>query len=209
MVLKKIKKHLKKNIKNKTYFSSWKLKKRNDHYYYQDKSNNIKLNTKNIYSKGLLENLCLSIKIALDLKIKKNIIVKTLPKIKYMGRVEYLEKGKIKKKLHKNEKLLIDGCHSEISAKNLANYLKTLKIPIYGIWGMTKNKDPNNFIKQFKGIFEKVVSIPIENLTFIRVQIKYYLKFQKNNFNSEISKSFESALQMVRSKEKKVICVFG
>ena len=80
-----------------------------------------------------------------------------------MGRVEYLEKGKIKKKLHKNEKLLIDGCHSEISAKNLANYLKTLKIPIYGIWGMTKNKDPNNFIKQFKGIFEKVVSIPIEN----------------------------------------------
>ena len=209
MVLKKIKKHLKKNSSNKTYFSSWKLKKRNDHYYYQDKSNNIKLNTKNIYSKGLLENLCLSIKIALDLKIKKNIIVKTLPKIKYMGRVEYLEKGKIKKKLHKNEKLLIDGCHSEISAKNLANYLKTLKIPIYGIWGMTKNKDPNNFIKQFKGIFEKVVSIPIENEPSSESNKILFKISKKNNFNSEISKSFESALQMVRSKEKKVICVFG
>ncbi len=209
MVLKKIKKHLKKNNSNKTYFSSWKLKKRNDHYYYQDKSNNIKLNTKNIYSKGLLENLCLSIKIALDLKIKKNIIVKTLPKIKYMGRVEYLEKGKIKKKLHKNEKLLIDGCHSEISAKNLANYLKTLKIPIYGIWGMTKNKDPNNFIKQFKGIFEKVVSIPIENEPSSESNKILFKISKKNNFNSEISKSFESALQMISSKEKKVICVFG
>ena len=126
-----------------------------------------------------------------------------------MGRVEYLEKGKIKKKLHKNEKLLIDGCHSEISAKNLANYLKTLKIPIYGIWGMTKNKDPNNFIKQFKGIFEKVVSIPIENEPSSESNKILFKISKKNNFNSEISKSFESALQMISSKEKKVICVFG
>ena len=49
------------------------------------------------------------------------------------------------------------------SAKNLANYLKTLKLPIYGIWGMTKNKDPELFIKQFKGVFKKIITVPIEN----------------------------------------------
>ena len=32
------------------------------------------LNTKNVYSKGMYENVCHAIKIALDLKIKKNII---------------------------------------------------------------------------------------------------------------------------------------
>ena len=76
--------------------------------------------------------------------------------------------GKLPKKALKkisdiNEKILIDGCHSETSAKNLANYLKTLKVPIYGIWAMTKNKDPDKFIKQFKGIFRKIITVPIEN----------------------------------------------
>ena len=28
---------------------------------------------------------------------------------------------------------------------------------------MTKNKEPDLFIKQFKGIFKKVVTMPIEN----------------------------------------------
>ena len=33
------------------------------------------------------------------------------------------------------------------SAENLYNYLKTLKEPVYGIWGMQKNKLPDQFIK--------------------------------------------------------------
>ena len=32
------------------------------------------------------------------------------------------------------------------SAKNLYNYLKKLKEPVYGIWGMQKNKLPENII---------------------------------------------------------------
>jgi UDP-N-acetylmuramyl tripeptide synthase len=64
----------------------------------------MKLNTKTIHSKGLLENLCHAIKIALDLKIDRKIIEKTIPKISFEGRFQYLEKGRIKKKLHKSEK---------------------------------------------------------------------------------------------------------
>ena len=56
----------------------------------------------------------------------------------------------------KKEELLIDGCHSKKSAENLYNYLKTLKKPIYGIWGMQKNKVPEEFIKSFKKIFKKI-----------------------------------------------------
>ena len=39
----------------------------------------IKLNTKHVYSKGMRENVCLAIKVALDLKIDRKIIQKTLP----------------------------------------------------------------------------------------------------------------------------------
>ena len=73
-----------------------------------------------------------------------------MPKIRVTGRLEYITKGGIAKKLFKNEKLLIDGCHSAVSAENFANYLKSLKAPKVGIFGMLKNKNPEEFIKKLK-----------------------------------------------------------
>jgi dihydrofolate synthase/folylpolyglutamate synthase len=209
LVLKKIKQLLKRNYSLIQYSNSWKLIKLNNNFFYKNKKIKIKLNTKYIHSKGLLENLCLAIKIALDLKIDKKIIIKTIPKIKFEARIDYITKGRLTKKIYKNEKLLIDGCHSETSAKNLANYLKTLKIPIYGIWAMTKNKNPDRFIKQFKGIFRKIITIPIENESATLSNQLLFKIAKKNNYNSETSKSFEEALKKISSKEKKIIVCFG
>ena len=100
-VLKKIKKNLKNNKRIITYPNTWKLTKKNKHYFYEDKKNKIKLITKNIHSKGLLENLCHAIKISLDLKIDKKVIEKTIPSISFEGRFQYLKTGKIKNKLYK------------------------------------------------------------------------------------------------------------
>jgi len=208
-VLKKIKEILKKNKSKITYPSSWKLIKKKRQYYYQDKKIKIKLNTKNVYSKGMFENICLAIKIALDLKINKKIIQKTLPKLSFEGRFQYLYKGKIKKKLYKNEFIMIDGAHAIADAKNLASYLKTIKIPKYGIWAMTKNKEPNLFIQQLKGIFKKIVTMSIENEPN-SVSADYLFKIaNKNKVNSEKSKNFTDALKKISSKEKKLIVCFG
>ncbi len=208
-VLKRIKQLLKKNNSPVIYPSSWKLEKFNGNFYYQDINNKIKLDTRYIHSEGLMENLCLAIKIALDLKIDKKIIIKTIPKIRLRARIDYITKGKLVRKLPQKSKLLIDGCHSETSAKNLANYLKTLKDPIYGIWGMTKNKNPDKFIKQFKGIFKKIITVKIEKEP---ASLSNKLLFQiakKNNYNVEISNNFQEAFKNIRSKEKKVVCIFG
>ena len=208
-VLKKIKRLLKNNNSQIKYSNSWKLIKLRNHFFYKDNKINIKLNTKYIHSKGLLENLCLAINIALDLKINKKVIEKVIPKIRYPARIDYLNNGKLSKKIFKNERILIDGCHSETSGQNLYNYLKTLKVPIYGIWAMTKNKDPDRFIKQFKGIFKKIITIPIENES-ATLSNKLLLKIaKKNNYDSETSKNFEESLKKITSKEEKVICCFG
>ena len=209
IVLDKIKKILKKNISSIQYSNTWKLIKLKKDFFYKDKKIKIKLNTKYIHSIGLLENLCLAIKIALDLKIDKKIIIKTIPKIKFQARLEYIKNGKLTKKIFKSEKLLLDGCHSETSAKNLANYLKTLNLPIYGIWAMTKNKDPDKFIKQFRGIFKKVLITPIRNESASLPSKLLFKIAKKNSFNSEMSKSFNDALKRITSKEKKIICAFG
>ena len=74
---------MKNNYSNQFYSNDWNLIKKNGKFYYRNKTFLIKLNTKYIHSRGLLENLCLAIKIALDLGIDKQIIVRTIPKIKY------------------------------------------------------------------------------------------------------------------------------
>ena len=157
----------------------------------------------------MFENVCLAIKIALDLNIDKKIIQKTLPYLSFEGRFQFLYKGKIKNKLHRNETIMIDGAHATADAKNLANYLKNIKIPKYGIWAMSKNKEPDLFIKQLKGVFKKVVTMTIENETNSVSAKKLYKIAIKNKFKAEKSDSFTEALGKIRSSEKKLIVCFG
>ncbi len=208
-VLRNIKMHLKKNISKIIYPNTWRLIKKSDKYYYQDKKFKIKLNTKNVFSKGMFENVCLAIKVALDLNIDKKAIQKTLPLLSFEGRFQYLKKGKIKNKLHRNEIIMIDGAHATTDAQNLAAYLKKVKIPKYGIWAMTKNKEPDLFIKQLKGVFKKVVTMPIENELSSVSASKLYKIAVKNKLKAEKSANFIEALKKISSREKKLIVCFG
>ena len=208
-VLNKIKKNLKNNKSEINYPNSWKLLKKNKHFFYKDKKNEIKLNTKNIHSKGLLENLCHAIKIALDLKIHRKVINKTIPSISFEGRFQYLKSGKIKNKLHKNEQILLDGAHAETDAKNLANYLRNIKAPKYAIWAMMKNKEPDLFINQFKGIFKKIITIPIESEKNCMSAKDLETVAKKNQFNVEKANNFNEAIKKLSSSEKKLINCIG
>ena len=208
-VLKKIKRNLKKNKSKINYPNSWKLIKKNRYFFYKDKENKIKLNTKNVHSKGLLENLCHAIKIAIDLKIDKKVIEKTIPNISFEGRFQYLKKGKIKNKLHKNEQIMLDGAHAEADAKNLANYLRSIKIPKYAVWAMMKNKEPDLFIKQFKGIFKKIITIPIENEQNCMSAKDLEVIAKKNQFNVDKANNFNEAINKITSQDKKLINCIG
>ena len=117
--LKIIKYYLKDNTSEINYPNRWNLKIRDGRLVYFDKINKISLDKSNINTFGLKKNLALAIKIALDLGISQEIINKTIPKIKLQARAEYITKGKLVKKIHKNEKILIDGCHSFVSGKIL------------------------------------------------------------------------------------------
>ena len=204
-VLTKIKKKLKKNKSKINFPNSWKLIKKNNYYFYKDKKYKIKLDTKNIHSKGLLENLCHAIKIALDLKINRKIIEKTIPTISFEGRLQYLKNGKIKNKLRKYEQIMLDGAHAEADAKNLANYLRNIKIPIYAVWAMMKNKEPDLFIKQFKGILKRIVTMPIKNEKNCMSAKDLETIAKKNQYNVNKANNINEAIRKISSKEKKLI----
>ena len=132
-----------------------------------------------------------------------------MPKIFFEGRYQYLNKGKIKKKLHKNEKIMLDGAHALTDAKNLSNYLKSIKGTKYGIWAMMKNKEPDLLIKQFKGVFKKIITMPIENERATMSSKELQKIALKNKFNVESVDNFCEALKKISSKEKKLIVCFG
>ena len=74
---------------------------------------------------------------------------------------------------------------------------------------MMKNKDPSSFIKQFKGIFKKIYTIPISGEKN-SMPPKILAKIAKqNNIDALSSKNFDTVLKKISSKEKKIICLFG
>ena len=199
---------LKKNKSRKIYASQFSVKKVKNYYLYKDQKNKIPIYSKNIHSEGLINNLALSVKVALDFGVSRKNIIKTIPKIQFEGRVQYLSKGKFKKLLEPKEKLLIDGCHSIGSGQNLYDYLKTLKEPVYGIWGMQKNKLPVHFIKSFKNIFKKIITVTIPEEPNALSAEKLKSIAQKYG-SAEAASSIEDALKKLSSKENKTIVIFG
>ena len=206
--LKIIKSILKNNKSKKIFFTQFSIKKVKNYYLYKDQKYKIPIRSKVIHSEGLINNLALAIKVALDFEVPKKIIIKTIPKILFEGRVQYLAKGKLKKLLKLQENLLIDGCHSMSSAKNLYNYLQTLKEPIYGIWGMQKNKLPDQFIRSFNKIFKKIITVTIPNEPN-SLKAEELRSISQRYMPSVTAPSVQVAIKQLSSSEKKTIVIFG
>ena len=104
---------------------------------------------------------------------------------------------------------MLDGAHAETDAKNLANYLRNINLPKYAIWAMMKNKEPDLFIKQFRGIFKKIIVMPIENEKNCMSANDLKSIAKKNQFNVDKANNFEEAIKIVSSSEKKLINCIG
>ena len=104
---------------------------------------------------------------------------------------------------------MLDGAHAEADARNLANYLRNIKIPKYAVWAMMKNKEPNLFIKQFRGIFKKIIAIPIENEKNCMSAKDLEVIAKKNQFNVDIANDFNEAIKKISSQDEKLINCIG
>ena len=88
-------------------------------------------------------------------------------------------------------------------------YLKDIEKPKYAIWAMMKNKEPDLFIKQFKGIFKKIITTPIENEKNCMSAKHLKAIAQKNHFNVDAAKNLDDEIKKISSRDKKLIICLG
>ena len=140
------------------------------------------------------------IRIARDLNIKNKIILKARKKIKLLGRLQFIKKGKIRKLLFTKEDLLLDGCHSQKSILNHVNFLKSINKPKYAIWSLMKNREPEKYVKYLK-CFKKIVAIKIPNEPN-SCSPKLLKKIaDQNNINCTVLPNIQKAIKSISSEK--------
>ena len=205
--LKIIKKVLKNNTSEIFYPDKWKILYKKNRVFYLDRDNRIEIKNKNIFSKGLFNNLGLGIYVALSLGVQRSTIKRVIPDIFFSARIQHIKRGKLKKLIKFNQQLIIDGCHAPAEAKNFASYLKTLKTPLYGIVGILKNKEPEKILKEFKGVFKKLICVQIPNEPNALSSHQLRCIAEKNNFEAIEAKNLHDAFKKISTKG--TFCIFG
>ena len=145
---------------------------------------------------------------ARDLNIENKVILKALPKINLLGRLQFIKKGRLRKLLYNKEDLLLDGCHSQQSILNHVNFLKSINKPKYAIWSLMKNREPEKYIKYLK-CFEKVVAIKIPNEPNSCSPMLLKKIANQNNINCVASSDIQAAIKIISSKKPKCISIIG
>ena len=74
---------------------------------------------------------------------------------------------------------------------------------------MQKNKLPIKFLKEFKGIFKKIITVRIPNEPNSCTSEYLMSIANKQNYDVEVAKDMKQALNILSNKNKKLIVAMG
>ena len=211
-ILEKIKNSIKENKSKKIIFNnefSYSINE-NNFFYFEDEFGGIKLPYPNIIGKFQLDNIATAIAAirGLKLNIDDEKIKQGITKIKSIGRLQEIKKGKLKDLVKKN-KLFIDGSHNPLGAKALIDYLDTLNCQKHLILGMMINKDHEKYIRYFNKKISSltVVDIPNQKNAIKRDVLKNKLKLDGIEIQSK--SSIEEAINSLPLKNDEIVLITG
>ena len=192
-----IKKNISSNPSKKIIFNEQFIysQKENGFTYYEDEIGEIKLPKPNLVGDFQIENIATAIATirSLKLQIKDEHIKNGITRIRSIGRLQEIKKGKIKDLCKKN-KIFIDGSHNPLGAKVLNKYLESLNCNKHIILGMMNNKDHNEYINYFKNITSlTTIDIPNQPNAIKGKKLKQKLsKFSNINYKETIYDAIKS-----------------
>ena len=208
-----IKKTITKNKSKKIFFNEdykYSLIKKKK-FNYEDEFGILKLPKPNLLGDFQLENISTAISTArqlIDYEVNDHHIKRGVTKIKSIGRLQELTRGKLKKLIKKN-RLFVDGSHNPLGAKVLANYLDNLNCNKHMIIGMMSNKDHHKYIKYFENKINSIttVNIPNQKNSINRIKLKNKLNFKSLKINSK--PSIHDAINSLQLKPNDIVIITG
>ena len=144
----------------------WKIK--NQLYIDQDN----KINLKDLSLKGIhqFENTGLaiaSVKRILKKQFDPKLVENALPKIRWAGRLQKIESGKLTKVIHKYDSIFLDGFHNTDGVKVFINNLKGKNN--FLVCSFLVNKNYKTILKLLEPYFKKILVTPMEEENSIQV----------------------------------------
>lgn len=119
------------------------------------------------------------------------------------ARIQRLLEGNIVNSLSKNFEVWVDGAHNEAAAHVLDLWLEEQpKIPTYIIFGMTRGRDCQSFLKIFADKIKHVVGITIEAEPSSYSGESIRKEAESLNIEASSCESIEEAVQIISNLEK-------
>ncbi len=210
-VLEKIKKNITNNSSEKFIFGEdYDYKKNTNGFIYKDKIGKMNLPLPNLSGDFQISNVSTAIAAARNLdqfKITESHIKEAITKVRSEGRLQSITRGKLRKYVFENNKIIIDGAHNPLAASVVKKYLETLNTgrKIFMILGMMANKEHKEFIQTFKDKVHSIIALDIPNqINFIEKE-----KLSKIALScgvpSKTESSIEEALKNIAKENKNAI----
>jgi dihydrofolate synthase/folylpolyglutamate synthase len=99
-------------------------------------------------------------------KLKEEALAYGLTHAQWPARLERLAEGRLRAYVSDGTEIWLDGGHNEaggrVLAQAIAEFDERVPRPVHVIWGMMETKDAHAFIAPFKGLAERVYTVPIE-----------------------------------------------
>jgi dihydrofolate synthase/folylpolyglutamate synthase len=100
-------------------------------------------------------------------KLKEESLAFGVTHAEWPARLERLVEGSLHAYVSDGTEIWLDGGHNEaggrVLAQALAEFDERVPRPVHVIWGMMETKDAHAFIAPFKGLAERIYTVPIES----------------------------------------------
>ena len=210
-VLEKIKKNIANNSSEKFIFGQdYDYKKNTDGFIYKDKIGKMNLPLPNLSGDFQISNVSTAIAAARNLdqfKITESHIKEAITKVRSEGRLQSITRGKLRKYVSENNKIIIDGAHNPLAASVVKKYFETLNTgrKIFMVLGMMANKEHKEFIQTFKDKVHSIIALDIPNqINFIEKE-KLSKIAQSCGVPSKTESSIEEALKDIATENENAI----
>ncbi len=182
------------------------LKTYNNEFEFLSHKHNINLPYPSLHGQHQLINAATAIAGLQSLKgfdIKKSSLINGLRNINWPGRLEKVNKGKYLDIILAGSEIWTDSAHNAAGANALANWIDSTKNHISQdilIVGLTKGKEPDEFLAPFRGVCKHIFPVLVEAEPSSYPANKIAEKLTLEEFEVTPSESVEDALEKATSQ---------